>query len=76
MEKEEYIPHLDNAPADEIIKRPICPLTYLTNEQRCVRCAHNCAWYDHYEQKCAILVISSRASKLSGFMEKISKAMR
>lgn len=46
------------ATAEEIMARPICPLTWLTNNERCVHCDPDCAWFDHVAGACGILVIS------------------
>ena len=44
--------------AEEVLSRPICPMTWLTNEKHCIYCDHDCAWFDQYADVCAILAIS------------------
>lgn len=60
---------------EESANLPICPLTWLTNHERCVHCATACAWFDKSENRCGFMSISAALRNMSKNTQYIYKQL-
>ena len=52
--------------AEEILAMPMCPVVWVNNkpeEDRAIHCSKDCAWYDEFAQRCAVLTIAKEMRK-------------
>lgn len=57
---------------NEIINRPICPLTWLTNSEHCVHCDNDrCAWFNVRDGICGMLSLSIHMRDISENLSRI-----